>query len=575
MKWTIQSLREVGAFQWSAIFMYAVTIVPLVWGDIGILVIVPKIPHWCHDSSSSFQSLTTEQQRHIMTSSEVCQRPDVNFVNMNSEELLTSNFSAVRWIDCDQGVSYDHSEFDFTATEQYNLGCGNEWIISVVKSFYMCGFLLGAAASGAIADRVGRKPVVVASCILGAGAHLLTSLAPNLTLFLAGRLIAATSEIAAQTGSAILCVEYLRKDQRVLPLTTMVLVSSVIGNACFGALAMAVRSHQQILMIISALHLLGAFANLCYLPESPRWLTSQNRLDEARAVAQRIATFNKQSLDHLQHLLSKDDLLLPNTDLGRKANFFDLVRTPTLRKRTFILCTMWCNLVLVAYALLYNLDDFGPDVRTSIILSAALELPALALLMFFVDRFGRQVSSFCYMFLAGVCCFAMAPLVGATNSPMLLALALLGRLFSSNQFVLFYIYTPELYPTVIRSMGLGSSSTVSRVAGILAPQVALLNRYWAPSMVVILGVAGFISVQLTPFLPDTTGYELPQSLEDGERFQSGHRYRLVLPLDFRTRKCSNDLWQDRQLQKIKATMDDPKFLPESTYDEAHILLHYS
>ena len=556
MKWTIQSLREVGAFQWSILVLYGFSSLPWAWGNIGIILIAPKIPHWCQDYSPSFQNLTSEQQRQIMSSSEVCQRPDVNFTNLSSDELLTFNFSAVAWIDCDQGVSYDHSEFDYTATEQYNLGCGNEWMISMANTVWMFGFFLAAATSGAIADRFGRKTVMVGSGVLGGGAHLLASLAPPFTVFATGRFMAAMSVIAGYTGTTILSMELLRKNQRELTGVVLVFVG-VISNTCFGAMAMVVRNHQHIQAIISAFYMLGAVANFCYMPESPRWLASQHRLDEARAVVQRIATFNKESPDQLQHLLPADELQPEKIESeGRKTNILDLFRTPTLRKRTIILCAMWFNLILVGYALLFSLGDFGPDVRTSIMISAVLDLPALTLVMATVDRFGRQVSAFSYMLLAGICCFAMAPLVGATGSPLLLTFALLGKLFSGIQFLIIYIYTPELYPTVIRTMGLGTSSTVARVAGMLAPQITLLNRYWAPCMVVTLGTAGFISALLTPFLPDTTGHELPQLLKEGENFQADHRYRLVLPPDFKACKCAPKSEEVQTSRELKVMAND-------------------
>jgi OCT family organic cation transporter-like MFS transporter 4/5 len=51
-------------------------------------------------------------------------------------------------------------------------------------------------------------------------------------------------------------------------------------------------------------------------------------------------------------------------------------------------------------------------------------------------------------------------------------LAMIGKLGAAAAFAVIYIFSAELYPTVVRNAGMGASSCCARVGGILAPYVA-------------------------------------------------------------------------------------------------------
>ena len=54
---------------------------------------------------------------------------------------------------------------------------------------------------------------------------------------------------------------------------------------------------------------------------------------------------------------------------------------------------------------------------------------------------------------------------------MTVVVAMVGKLGSSAGFILVYIYSSELFPTIVRSAGLGMSSAFARVGGIVASYV--------------------------------------------------------------------------------------------------------
>ena len=51
-------------------------------------------------------------------------------------------------------------------------------------------------------------------------------------------------------------------------------------------------------------------------------------------------------------------------------------------------------------------------------------------------------------------------------------LVMLGKMSITYSYALIYLYTPEVYPTVIRGIGLGAGAMMSRVGGVVAPLIA-------------------------------------------------------------------------------------------------------
>lgn len=61
------------------------------------------------------------------------------------------------------------------------------------------------------------------------------------------------------------------------------------------------------------------------------------------------------------------------------------------------------------------------------------------------------------------------------------ALVMVGKFGVTAAFAMVYVYTAELYPTVVRNMGVGVSSTASRLGSILSPYFVYLGKSRAPS----------------------------------------------------------------------------------------------
>lgn len=79
-----------------------------------------------------------------------------------------------------------------------------------------------------------------------------------------------------------------------------------------------------------------------------------------------------------------------------------------------------------------------------------------------------------------------------------------------------YLFTGELYPTVVRNAGVGGAVMFSRIGSMLAPLVAALHDL-APSLpLIVLAILGVLEALLVLPLPETLGNTLPEKIEDLE-----------------------------------------------------------
>ena len=108
-------------------------------------------------------------------------------------------------------------------------------------------------------------------------------------------------------------------------------------------------------------------------------------------------------------------------------------------------------------------------------------------------------------------------LILSNKSFLKIFLSLIGKFGASASFAIVYVYTAEMFPTVIRNQAVGTCSLVARIGGILCLLLDLLKVYWLPAPVFIMGVVATTAGLLATTFPETLGEELPETMEDAFR----------------------------------------------------------
>ena len=292
-----------------------------------------------------------------------------------------------------------------------------------------------------------------------------------------------------------------------------------VSIAVLGVLAYYIR-HWRILVIATCIPSLPCLLLFKYIPESPRWLVAKGRVKEAEKILQDAAKENRQG--SVPVIVDFKD---PDEASGKKATaqygFFDLFIIPSLRIITVITMTAWFVNGLVYYGLSLNVKNLGGNVYLTFIFAALVEIPSYSITLVFMEYFGRRRSFFGFMIAAAVACFTCMKLQLYPESTMLIAsAAMLGKFCISASYAVVYVYAAELFPTVVRSIGLGLTSVSSRLGGILSPLIVAFAEYDKTLPMMVFASFALIAGLLGLKLPETKGKSLPDTLEENGSLKS-------------------------------------------------------
>ncbi|XP_010079945.1 PREDICTED: solute carrier family 22 member 6-like, partial [Pterocles gutturalis] len=168
------------------------------------------------------------------------------------------------------------------------------------------------------------------------------------------------------------------------------------------------------------------------------------------------------------------------------------------------------------YGLAMDLQGFGGDIYLSQLVFAAVDIPAKLASVLVISCVGRRVAQGGSLALAGVCILAniIVPTGGWRELQTLrMALAVIGKGSLAASFNCAYIFTGELFPTVIRQTGMGLGGTMARVGSMVAPLVRMAADVTPALPLLIYGAAPIISAIATCLLPETRHTPLPETVQ--------------------------------------------------------------
>ena len=337
-----------------------------------------------------------------------------------------------------------------------------------VLSLGYLGMMVGGAVAGLAGDRYGRRTALVGSVLAFALATVLISLTTGLTSLAILRFLAGIGLGGAIPNAAALAAEYVPRHHRPLAVTIAIVCVPLGGTLAglFAVPAIPAVGWRGLFLIGGAIPAVMALVLLRVLPESPLFLA---RHPKRRPELVRV-------LRRMGHAIGDDATFVTSAEVATSKAGTSALLAPVFRADTLALWGAFLSCLLSVYLAfswlpsLLTRANLGPGIASTglTVFNLGGVVGALAAGTI-IARFGSRAPMLTMTIgaVAGAAALSMLDLPRTSVAVVLGLLTVTGGLINAVQTTMFAL-AAQVYPTELRSTGVGTASAIGRIGAILS-----------------------------------------------------------------------------------------------------------
>lgn len=416
---------------------------------------------------------------------------------------------------------------------------GKDWVLSTFQLSWLgsagvFGMILGAAASGAIADRWGRRAVIIVTLLIYSVGSALSGLAVSYEMLVVCRFVTGFGLGGELPAASTLVSEFSPLSARG---RNVVLLESFWAWGWIVASLVAYFIIPvygwRVAFLVGAVPALFAAVLRRAVPESPRYLELAGRTDEAEAIVSSMEAeatpvrmqaepsgTGKVAAGRMGSATASNrgERGATASDRTGKSSFARLWSAEH-RRTTVVLWIIWFGVNFGYYGFVLwtptLLMGQGFDMVKSFgftVIMCFAQLPGYFSAAYLIEKLGRKPVLIAYF--AGTALAAWF-FGHAGSETMVLVWGCLLYFFALGAWGCVYSYTPEVYPTEVRGSGAGWASAFGRIGAFVAPFIvpALYTAFgsgagFAAVFAVLAAAFALVSLVVALFGRETRGVSL-------------------------------------------------------------------
>ncbi|XP_074649149.1 solute carrier family 22 member 15-like [Tubulanus polymorphus] len=231
-----------------------------------------------------------------------------------------------------------------------------------------------------------------------------------------------------------------------------------------------------------------------------------------------MAMMNRRTVPNLNILIRKmgDSERRPSS---QKYTYLDLFRSRSMAVMSLCVMYAWFGPSIISYSIGSQMTTLTGNIYLNLGIMFIVPVFARWFISIYVNNWiGRRKTYPLFMGITGLFMVTVLILdvskVAESRVPQT-ALAIVSAISITGAWAAALLFSTELYPTLMRNISTGAGNVSTRIAGIIAPQVALLDMYHISAPYAVYGFFAITSsIAVYVLIPETYGRPLPEHLDD-------------------------------------------------------------